>query len=479
MRVLLIQPGKREKFAAPFGYVEPLGLESVAGAITDICDLDFIDLRFSTLEDLKRIVESERVDACGITSSFTMDYNQAIKAAEIVKQVDSRVFVFVGGHHPSLMPDDFNLPSIDAIVMGEGEATTRELIEVVNSGSDLAKVTGLAFRRHGKQLLTPPRALIHDLDSLPYHDSSIVEDFRRRYRLFVEKSVTSLETIRGCQFQCNFCSVWKFYRGKVRMKSPERVINEIKSVKSDNVFFVDDNFFASPRRADRIADAIKREGIMKRYLIQARSDAIALHPGLIDKWAGIGLRSAFLGFEKVSQCGLDAVEKHNSVQSNEKALEILRDHGIEPVVSFIADPEFQGDEFLLLRNYVKKLSLKLPFFTMLTPLPGTELFDSVREDLMRSDYDFFDLMHPVLPTRLPTKEFIRQFCMLYKTGYPTPIAFAGSILLLFDVMRGRLSFSDWREIVRDWRIVTTPEKYLAGLSTSAQGSKWKGQEIVA
>lgn len=466
MHVLLIQPGKRKGFAAPFGHVEPLGLESVAGAIRGVCDVDFIDLRFASLSDLQDIIASERIDACGITSSFTLDYNQVRRAAEIVKQIDPGVFVFVGGHHPSMRPQDFCLPSIDAVVIGEGEITTKELIETLSAGGDLRKVCGLALRCGDGQFLTSGRPLIHDLDSLPRHDSTIVDRFRNRYRLFRERYVTSLESIRGCQFRCNFCSVWKFYQGKVRMKSPERVIDEIKNVSTENVFFVDDNFFASPRRAEKIADMIKLEGIKKGYLVQARTDAIASHPEIMDKWAEVGMRFAFVGFEKIGQADLDAVEKQNSVENNERALEVLRDRGIEPVVSFIVDPDFGEDEFSELRNYVKKLSMRMPYFTMLTPLPGTELYDNNREKIVNNDYDFFDLLHPVLPTKLSVNDFALRFSELYKSAYPISEAFAGAILIFVDVLKGKLAYSDWREIVRDWQTVTNPKKYLVGFPES-------------
>ncbi|MCL4539078.1 MAG: B12-binding domain-containing radical SAM protein [Bacteroidetes bacterium] len=464
MRVLLIQPGKREKpLANPFGYLEPLGLEAVAGAINEICDVGFIDMRFSTPSELENIIASEGVDACGITSSFTMDYNQTVSAAKIIKEADRRTFVFVGGHHPSMCSTDFKLPFIDAVVIGEGENTVRELISVLKEGGDPRKVAGLALNIKNEQLMTGTRPLIHDLDLLPRPDLRISDRFRKRYRLFTERSVTLLETVRGCQFKCNFCGVWKFYGGKVRMKSAERVVDEVRNAAAGNVFFVDDNFFTSAKRAQKIADLIKREGIEKRYLIQARTDTISSNPELLDKWADVGLRSAFLGFEKTTQEELDSAEKHNSVENNEKALGMLKVHGIEPVVSFIVDPEYGVNEFRQLRGYIKKLSLVLPYFTVLTPLPGTTLHEGLGKNVICHRYDLFDLLHLVMPSRLPADEFGRQFAKLYKTGYPAVEVIAGALRIFVDVLRGRLSLQDWMDIVSDWRIVTDPSTCIEGL----------------
>lgn len=464
MNVLLIQPGKRDKhFVNPFGYVEPLGLEAVAGAINDICDVNLIDMRFSTLTELENLLASEKVDLCGITSSFTMDYNQVVRAARAVKETDKRIFVFVGGHHPSMRPDDFRLPFVDAVVVGEGEQTIRELVTTLQQKGNLEKVDGLALNNNGHQVKTGTRPQIRDLDLLPYPDYRIADRFRRRYRLIREKSVTSLESIRGCQFKCNFCGVWEFYRGKVRMKSAERVVDEVKRVSGDYVFFVDDNFFASVRRANKIADLIKRDGLRKHYLIQTRSDTVALEPALLDKWADIGLHSAFLGFEKSTQAELDSVEKRNTVGNNEKALEGLKARGIVPVVSFIVDPSYGKSEFLQLENYVRHLSLVVPFFTVLTPLPGTALHKERERSLTSRNYDYFDLLHPVLPTQLPTEEFCRRFAGLYKVGYPTVKALVGASVLFVEVLIRRLSLSDWVDIVNDWRKLTDPGTFVNGL----------------
>lgn len=79
------------------------------------------------------------------------------------------------------------------------------------------------------------------------------------------------------------------------------------------------------------------------------------------------------------------------------------------------------------------------------------------------DYDLFDLLHPVLPTRLPVAELARQFAKLYETGYPAAKVIAGALMIFVEVLRGRLSLRDWMDIVSDWRIVTDPGTCIEGL----------------
>ncbi len=468
MRILLIQPGiSVNRFARPFGAVEPLGLESLAATLRPIADVDFIDMRFSSTRELERRIADDNIQACGISSTFTMDYRPAIQLAEAIKRIDPRIFVFVGGHHPSLRPVDFLLPWIDAIVVGEGERTILDIFRCIGAKGELDRVEGLALNTPSGQILTPPRCLVEKLDSLPPPERSVVKAYRKFYRLFTERDVTAIETSRGCPFRCNFCSVWVFYRGKVRMKSPDAVVREIESTETGEVFFVDDNFFSSVSRAARIATLLSDRGIKKRYLLQTRTDVVARNPRLLEVWAKIGLLGVFLGIEKVAQDDLDSIDKKNTVENNGLALDILRALNITAVTSFIANTDADMKDFALLREYVRKKKLRMPLFTVLTPLPGTKLFEDSLSGMTFFDYDKFDLFHPVVPTKLEVGLFLKEFASLYRTAYPAHVALIGGVAIFLEVIRGKLSLSDWLEIVTDWKRLTNPRFYLS-LSRQAE-----------
>ena len=81
--------------------------------------------------------------------------------------------------------------------------------------------------------------------------------------------------------------------------------------------------------------------------------------------------------------------------------------------AFIVDPNWTVDQFNALRDYVYEKNITHTQFTILTPLPGTELYRQKRKDLLTSDYTCFDTLHAVLPTRLPREEFYKQFASLY------------------------------------------------------------------
>jgi len=171
--------------------------------------------------DFEKEVKEFSPQLCGISSIFTADFPTTCRLSRKIKEINPDIFVFVGGHHPSLVPEDFFLKTINAIVTGEGEKTTSELIEIICQKGDLSKVKGLAINTNEGQIRTPPRPLIKDLDNLPFPSRSLVTANQKRYRMFTCQPVASLETTRGCPFRCKFCSVWVFYQGKVRKKVPK------------------------------------------------------------------------------------------------------------------------------------------------------------------------------------------------------------------------------------------------------------------
>lgn len=415
MRVLLIQPAQDRGLGfRSLAVVEPLGLETIAGSIPEH-EVRILDLRLEN--NLAEILKDFQPDFCGINCSFTIDVYQTREIAQKIKAWRKEVIVFVGGHHASLSAEDFYCPDIDGVVIGEGEVALREIIKVLEGGGNLRRIPGLFLNEPTNPLRTIERPLIANLDEVPIPARHLTARYRKHYHLGFQKPFSIMETSRGCPYRCDFCSVWKFFQGKCRMKSPERVLEEIKTLKEKYVFLADDNFLISVPRAQRIAELILRHGIKKRFTFQARSDSIVQHPEIIALLKKAGFWKVFIGFEKIDEEELSQLNKHNSVQNNEEALKILRAQGMEVIAAFIIDPSFQKDDFRRLRQYILDRKLYSPSLTILTPLPGTELFARVKEKLITTNYELFDYVHAVLPTKLKLPDFYREFTELYKTGY--------------------------------------------------------------
>ncbi|MBI2914843.1 MAG: cobalamin B12-binding domain-containing protein [Firmicutes bacterium] len=445
MRVLLVQP--RQSAGAGFksiSIIEPLGLQMVAGGLLPAHEVRILDL--FDWADLVPALHEFAPQMCGISCSFTIDVYQAHKIANTVKELFPKTFVCVGGHHATLNPHDFLNPAIDAVVLGEGEFTARELADCLESGGELRSVRSLAINRGDRQEITPDREVNRDLDKLPMPARHLVKGYRDRYFLGFQVPIAALETARGCPFRCNFCSVWRFYHGRCRTKSPERVVEELRSVENEYVLITDDNFLLDVKRAETIGRELKKAGIRKRFNIQARSDAIVRHPELLKLWKDVGLFKVFIGFEKIDEKSLGLVQKQNSVANNEEALKILQKLDVGVIASFIVDPDYDRIDFAKLRDYVRRLKIYTPSFSVLTPLPGTELYTKLKDQLLTSNYELFDLLHTVLPTRLEVQEFYEELTRLYRSAYRRPEYLAKSFLhIVRSILRGKVPLSHmWR-----------------------------------
>jgi len=465
MRVLLAQPDQNRAMGLQqLARVEPLGLEMIAGALWSRHEVALLDLRLEP-DGLSDTLSAFQPHLVGISVTLTIDVYRALDIASVAKAANPRTFVFVGGHHPSLRPEDFYHPAVDAIVVGEGELTTSELVDTLAAEGDLGRVPGLVLNQSQGQHFTGYRPLLKDLDALPYPARVLNPTSRQDYYAIIIRPIALVETTRGCPHRCRFCSVWPFHQGMVRYKSPQRVVREVAALEQPYVLFTDDNFLTNGKRAGEIARLIREQGIEKRYSLEARSDDIVRHPEVIGQWREVGLDHVFIGFERPDQSGLDAINKQNSVSNNEEALAILRSSGIEPNPSFIVDPNDGYEDFETLRAYMRRLGLTFPFFSVLTPLPGSALFAEMEDRLTTANYELFDLAHAVTPTRLPPAEFYQEFSKLWRGAYPSwKIGFFRLAMAFRDLVsrRGGLIVSqraltdihqhgDARVYLQDWR----------------------------
>ncbi len=457
MRVLLVQPRWSlslvgfTKLARP----EPLALEVLAGALPHH-EVVILDLRVDERKDaLQDMLASFNPHIVGVTG-YTTDVPQALAVLEETKATDRNIYTVVGGHHASLCPGDFDAPYVDFVVVGEGEVTFPELVDALEAGREYREIRGLIFREGGQQVFSGPRPPMRNLDLSPLPDRSKTGHYRDRYFFRFWQGAYTMESARGCPFRCNFCSVWKFYQGMCRLKSAEVVAEQIAGIPGDYVAFVDDNFLQSLPRAQRIYERIKALGLKKRYWMQARSDSIVKRPDIIEKWASIGLSTILVGLEGFREDHLAKINKSNSVVTNEKAVAILHEHNVDIWGAFIVDPEWQRPDFDALIKYVRDLKITFPQFTVLTPLPGTDLFREKINQIVTKNFAKFDFLHPVLPTRLPLEEFYENMARLYAS---TTLSLAE---LRQKIRNGNIPADQLRNIRGLMAELTNPKSYLLG-----------------
>jgi radical SAM superfamily enzyme YgiQ (UPF0313 family) len=255
------------------------------------------------------------------------------------------------------------------------------------------------------------------LDEFPFPNRSLTAKYRKHYYSEWMKPLASIRTSKGCSFRCNFCALWKITRGRYLARDPKSIVEELGTIDEECVFFADDESLVDTARMNTLAGLIKASGIKKRYFLYARSDTVARNPKLLETWREAGLERVFVGLEFAADKDLNYIGKGSTSGDNVEAVRILQGLGIDVYASFILRPEFTRSDFKALRDYCRRLDLDFATFAVLTPLPGTELYNEVRDRLLTHNYDYFDFIHTLLPTALPLDEFYKEYYNLYFKGF--------------------------------------------------------------
>jgi radical SAM superfamily enzyme YgiQ (UPF0313 family) len=396
-------------------FVEPLGPISIAGGLeADGHGVQVIDLRLEGEDRGMAMCRAFEPRVVGLQCNFTTERRRTLRLAERVRREMPDAFVIVGGHDASREPDWFLRPSLDAVAIGDGEEVMPALVDALEHGRDLAKVPGLLLNTRNGPVLTAPAPAREDLDSLPLPARHLIARYAPSYYINFRKPLALMETARGCPFKCNFCSVWKFHASTFREKSPERVVRELQQIEAPNVFITDDIFWMDVRRGEELARQIKAAGIRKYFTVQTRTDIICKFPHLIEMWKDCGQLSIFLGLESVTDEGLKSVNKSNKVSNNARALAILKELGVGYTPNFIVDPAWDREDFARLRAWIDDTGAYNSGFSVLTPLPGTDLWETAKNQVTTHDWEMYDIVHAVLPTTLPLEEFYEEYSRLWR-----------------------------------------------------------------
>jgi radical SAM superfamily enzyme YgiQ (UPF0313 family) len=396
-------------------FVEPLGPICVAACLErDGHECAVFDLRIDGEEQGLALCRAFKPDVVGLQCNFTTERNRTVRLASRIKAENPGVFIVVGGHDASRDPDWFHHDSVDVIAIGDGEEVMPQLVDALQAGHDLANVPGLVLHREGRWVSTGHAPTRGNLDDYPLPARHLIERYADHYYINFHKPLALMETARGCPFKCNFCSVWKFHESTFREKSPERVVQELREIKADAIFITDDIFWMNVKRGEEMARQIKAAGIRKFFTVQTRTDIICKFPHLIEMWKDCGKLAIFLGLESVTDEGLKAVNKKNTADNNVRAIQILKDLGVGFTPNFIVDPAWDRDDFKRLRDWIDMTGAYNSGFSVLTPLPGTDLWDSAKQNVTTEDWEMYDIVHAVLPTKLSLDDFYDEYSRLWR-----------------------------------------------------------------
>jgi len=447
MKILLINPpcGDRTIGLKNLARIEPLGLELIGAGVSSEHEVRLVDMMVRP-SDLEATLEAFSPDVAGVTAKI-VHVETAIAALRTVREFAPECLNVVGGHHPTLCPEDFDDPAVDLVAIGEGIETFAEICAAKADGAhSYEHISGLQIRTQAGLVATKPRALPINLDHEPRPDRSLVDRYRSDYFYLFEDSVAAIRTSVGCTFPCIFCSCRIYSEATFIPRSPELVFEEIRDLDEEFVMFCDDHSFLDPERMRILGQMLLDAGVKKRYFAYARSDSIVENRDVFALWAKIGLTLVMTGIEALDESRLKRIGKRIDSDQNEAAIRILGELGIHLSAGFLVNPDFRKSDFDRIENYLKAHpSILLAEFTPLTPFPGTPLYRKVRDQLLTDDRQVYDLQHFVLETELPPKRLYRLMLLAYqrvmlrvirKLGFWRPRVFFSRPIL--RVLRGAL-----------------------------------------
>ncbi len=314
----------------------------------------------------------------------------------------------IGGHFPSLSPVETLrlVPQLDTVVTFEGELTLLELVDALSVGASWKDIDGLVYSDRGELVTNRSRALLADLDELPYPHRTVDT------RTILGRRSAQLIASRGCARTCSFCSIHMFYRlapGKVvRTRAPAEVAREMRMLHDERdatlFLFQDDDFPifgpAWHRWCRELLDEIDRQDLIGKVLWKINCRADAVDPILLAEMRDAGLYLVYMGLESGSDEGLVTLHKQTTVEQNIRAVDTLKELGIlfdfgfmmlEPSSTF----ESIADNVKFLRRIVGDGYAAAEFCRMI-PYDGTPIKDELerqgrlRGDVCNPDYDLLD-----------------------------------------------------------------------------------------
>jgi len=394
MKILLISPAYRTKLLENIRVLAlpPLNLLTLASHTPESFEVELVD------EAVSKVDFDQPADLVAITCMTPL----APRAYEISAQFRKRgVPVVLGGIHVSMAPDEAQQYA-DAIVVGEGETLWPQLLKDFAAGA------------------MKPRYVLDkhpDITDLPP---------ARRELLTGKYFVQTVQTSRGCPFNCTFCSVTRFNGGQYRLRNIDKVIDEINGIKDKRLFIIDDNIIGSGQkyinRAFNLFERLRETG--KEWAGQTCLNIVE-HKGLLKAAGASGAKAFLIGFESLQDETLNAYKKSVNLRPTTRnfkdAVKKIHDNGIAVVGGFMfgAD-DHDHDTFKRTLDFIMDARIDAVQLSIQTPLPGTELYAQLQKEgrLLLNDYpkdwEAYNVFEPVFrPKNMSAEELYKGLVDAY------------------------------------------------------------------
>lgn len=376
--------------------IPPIGLGYLATELGKKHKVTILDCLKEKTE-IPQVVDSivaKKNDLVGL-SFYTMNYHQIKRAARAIKESVPSVKIVVGGPHPSALPRETlqEIPEIDFAFMGEAELGFSQLADLLDKKkrlgqSDLQKVASLVWRKNNGQIVLNERKNVDNLDELGFPSWDLLKPVTyppAPHGSFVKQfPVAPVIITRGCPYNCTFCAGHIVSGKKMRFRSVEHVIGEIRFLVNKygvkEIHIEDDNFTFNRRFVEGFCKKLLEENLGITWACPNGMRLDVLDRELLLLMKKSGLYSVSVGIESGSDRILKLVKKRLTTKIIRDKVELINSLGLNVIgFAMLGFPTETREEIEQTINFVCSLPLKRINFSFLQPFPGTEIYNTLIE----------------------------------------------------------------------------------------------------
>jgi len=323
----------------------------------------------------------------------TPTFRSSLNIAKSIKEVDPTIQIVLGGPHPTILPQaTVEQNVIDFVVRGEGEYTLLELVNAIDEGNDIGEVLGLTYKKKDRVIHNPDRPLIKNLDELPFPARDLLVD----REIYSPDAFGSLFSSRGCPYRCTFCESHKIWTRNVRFRSPENVVAEMQQVRerydTRKFDFEDDTFSIDKKRVMKFCKLVIQEKLDIVWSCTTRANLI--DDDMLKAMRKAGCFSISIGVESGSEETLRKIKKGVSVAQVREASRLIKKHGISLSAYWMFGfPWETKADIEKTISFMRELDADSNIYSIVTPYPGSELFETVTKDGLVTGLACEDFFH--------------------------------------------------------------------------------------
>lgn len=436
MKVAFISPGANEELSLTekskvIGSWPPLGLLYLGTILRDEEGIDVTVLDQAaegySIKETARWVEKQSPDILGF-SALASSGMTAARVAGKVKETNPEIVIVFGNYYATFNDRRIltTYPQVDIIVRGEGEETTRELVNAIDKDHSLKKVQGITFREKHKITATPDRPLIKDVDALPIPDRELLKiEYHSALvgAIGAPRKFTTLLSSRGCPYHCRFCGCQQIVHGTWRPRSVENTFEELQLLASEGYrqfLFVDDSFTINEKRIIKLCKEIIREKLDVEWMCEGRVNHASYE--LMRSMVKAGCRIVYFGIESATPRILDYYQKQITPQQSKTAVKAARRADMDIIVgSFIVGaPTETRQEIENTLRFAQEIPLDVPQFNILGVFPGMALWDEfvakglLTEEQLKKHWEMGVAVANVSPDTVPHREIKKLIRHYYR-----------------------------------------------------------------